>query len=174
MITKRNELYKLLPQGATTVELGVAEGLFSRDILNWGLGNHFLVDAWKTLDTIGDGSSEQSWHDKNYENAIKLINPFGDRAIVLRGLTTEMANYVPNNSVDLLYHDAGHDYGSVYSDLVAWYSKVKAGGVIAFHDYENPAYGVKLAVQKFVDNRYQIFLLPETNKEDAGAYFIKQ
>lgn len=41
-------------------------------------------------------------------------------------------------SVDFCFIDAAHDYASVVRDLLAWTPKIKAGGVIAGHDYPHP------------------------------------
>jgi hypothetical protein len=53
-------------------------------------------------------------------------------------------------SVDFVFIDAGHDYQSVLSDLAAWWPRVKPGGVLAGHDYGDPAWpGGKQAVDQF-------------------------
>jgi len=60
----------------------------------------------------------------------------------------------------------------VMADLVHWVPKVLLGGYVALHDYENPAYGVKTALQEYCHrNHRRIHLLPEDKPEDAGAYF---
>lgn len=169
MIKYRRELYKLLPPGSTTVEVGCAEGLFSNDILSWKLGKHYLVDAWQSIPGGGDKSSPQQWHNSNYDNVLKLIDPYGDRAIVLRGLSVEMATKIPDDSLNLVYIDCGHQYSEVLADIKAYLPKLKSGGIMAFHDYETYS-GVKQAVNESFDN---IFLLQEDAVKDAGAYIYK-
>lgn len=176
MIKYRNELYKLLPNNSVVAECGVAEGFYSSDILKWpNVSKLYMVDNWATIQNQhGDGASDQGWHDKNYSDAMLRVNFAIEKVKVLRGISWDMARNVENESLDLLYIDCCHSYACVKSDNNAWIPKVKKGGVVAFHDYENRAYGVKQAVEEYCNGKYQIHLLPENKIEDAGAYFIKQ
>lgn len=67
------------------------------------------------------------------------------------------AAYYGDNSIDVVYIDAGHSYEQVLADLHAWYPKVKPGGVIAGHDFvfEHPVSqaGVVRAVLEFFQNK---------------------
>lgn len=175
LIKHRIELLNLLPPNPVVCELGVAEGLFSRDLLVAGVGKLYSVDNWAQIKSSrGDGGYSQEWHDANYENAMKLLSPFGDRSVVLRGLTTEMAKHVPDGELDMLYHDAGHDKKSVMDDLTCWFPKVKTGGIIGFHDYLMPEYDVKRAAEEFCrPYGYELIVIPENAIKDAGAYFVK-
>ena len=38
-------------------------------------------------------------------------------------------------TVDVIFHDAGHEYGAVEADLRAWLPKLRVGGIWALHDY---------------------------------------
>jgi len=174
-VKTRIDLLKLLPPNAVAAELGVAESLFSRDLLSSGkLSKLYLVDNWGYIpDTRGDGNFPQEWHDKNYAAAFERMKPFGDRAIFLKGMTLDMANQVPDNSLDFLYHDAAHDYVSVLRDLGAWWHKVKVGGIFSFHDYANEDYGVTKAVHDFCGTEFPIVVIPEDEGISKGAYFIK-
>lgn len=174
MIKHRINLNTLLPENPITVELGVAEGLFSRDILQeWKPELHYLVDVWGTANLPGDVGNDQPWHDSNYQNVIKLLEPFTNYKI-LRGLTVQMSGHVPDNSVDLVYIDACHSYECVRDDINAWWDKVKSGGIMAFHDYEMSHYGVKQAVVEFAYSRgLNVISIPENSVVDAGAYFVK-
>lgn len=173
-IKHRSELNQLLPENPVTVELGVAEGLFSRDILrDWKPKLHYMVDLWETFPLPGDVGSEQKWHDSNYENVLKLVEPFTNYKII-KGHTVSVSGHVPDNSVDLVYIDACHSYECVRDDINAWWDKVKSGGVMAFHDYEMSHYGVKQAVAEFAyAHRLNVELIPENSMQDAGAYMIK-
>jgi hypothetical protein len=157
------------------VEVGVAEANFSRDLLAAGMDKLFLVDTWQHIPKVkGDGNSHQSWHDQNFAKAKRQVKPFGDKAVFLRGKSVEMAAKVPDESLSLVYIDADHSYEGVMGDLQAWFPKVVKGGVVAMHDFENSAYGVKQAAQDFCKGKYQLIPIPEDKQEDAGAYFIKQ
>lgn len=179
-IKYRRELNKLLwhlELKGNTAEIGCAEGFFSADILQWGIGHHFMVDNWGTIPHIsGDGNNPQEWHDKNYTDAMNRVLPeFSERVTVLRGMSVEMTRYVPDNSVALVYVDCDHTYEGVKADIKAWYPKLITGGVMAFHDYENTAYGVKPAVNEFAEaNGLEVHFIAEDKPEDAGAWFQKK
>lgn len=172
----RSDLWQLL-EGipGNAAEIGVAEGRFSAEMLQWPVNFPivFLVDSWaKRPGQAGDGGYPQEWHESNMAQAFGKVEPFGQRAVVLRGDSTEMANQVPDASLALVYIDCDHSYEGVSADLLAWSPKVKAGGYVALHDYQNPDYGVKQAVQEFCGARgLEIHDIPEDKMEDAGAYF---
>jgi hypothetical protein len=174
-IKHRTELNKLLPKNPVTVELGVAEGYFSAEILkNWKPRKHYMVDLWETQPQYpGDAGFDQGWHNKNHSDAVERTKNF-TQAEILRGPTTQMQQYVKDSSVDMVYIDACHSLDCVRNDIRAWWPKLKPGGVMAFHDYESVDYGVKQAVHEFASqNGLTVKSIPEHKAEDAGAYFIK-
>lgn len=177
-IKHRADIYKILPSfGVMAAEIGVAEGQFSRDILNWEcVKGLYSIDTWATIKgQRGDGGNDQAWHDANYEKAKALLKPFGERSKILRGLSTDMAKIIDNDSLGFVNVDCDHSYEGVKADVEAWWPKLKSGGVISFHDYEMQHYGVKQAVTEFAKvNKLEIHLLPENKPEDAGAYLIKK
>lgn len=174
-IKYRTELNKLLPDHPVTAELGVAEGNFSQFICKaWKPSRHYMVDFWGTLNTTGDGAFPQEWHNMNYHTAVWKVYNFKHFASVIRGITWDAARQVPDNHLDLLYLDAGHSYDDVKRDLEAWYPKVKPGGVVAGHDFINPAYGVLQAVNEFaLKHATKVNVIPEDKDEDAGFWFYK-
>lgn len=173
-IRHRRDLWQVLTVPGDAAELGVAEGCFARDMLDWPykFPRVYLVDRWCCVPwQKGDSANPQSWHEANLRAAQARVKPFGDRAVFLRGNSADMAKSVPNGSLTLINIDGDHSYSGVLADIFAWYPKLKTGGIMAFHDYENPSYGVKQAVAEFCKGTYEIHLLPEDKEEDAGAYF---
>lgn len=176
MIRYRRDLWRLLADFPVkaAAEIGVAEGYFSAEMLAWPiqLERVYMVDRWCKAEVAGDSSNPQEWHDKNKEAAIARVAPYGERAVVLQGNSVEMAIRVADKSLSLVYIDADHSYEGVMADAVAWFPKLVDGGVMAFHDFEAPHYGVKRAVQEFSKAwNLTLHLLPEDKPEDAGAYF---
>lgn len=168
------DLMKHFELPMTAAELGVAEGLFSRDLLGAGLSRLYSVDAWMTLNQKGDGGSEQEWHDNNYENVLELMRPFGKKSVLFRGISYEVGVELPDESLGLVYVDCDHSYEGVSKDIRAWWPKLVQGGIMAFHDYEATQYGVKDAVKDFCkENNIEIHLIPENKIEDAGAWIRK-
>lgn len=179
VIRYRRDLWKLFPAPGRAAEIGVAEGNNSRDMLEWKLPDGreavsmlFLVDRWlETPDQAGDAAMPQPWHDKNRKGVLSKIHPHGGRAQILRGDSAEMADEVPDGFLHLVYIDADHSYEGVFRDLRAWTPKVKRGGVVALHDFLNPAYGVQKAVEDFCADNFKIHIIEEDKPEDAGAWF---
>lgn len=176
-IKHRIELVKLLPANSVVAEIGVAEGNFSKDLLDAGVDRLFMVDYWGHIPGVtGDGNFQQWWHDNNYQMAFNKVQPYGWRAKLLRGMSVDMADSVPDESLDMLYLDAAHYYEGVMADLKAWYPKVKSGGIIAGHDYLCKDYKVKEAVGDFILYRMievEVHVIPENNENDASFYFVK-
>lgn len=166
------DLMRHLNLPLVAAELGVAEAFHSADLLRNGIEKLYAVDVWNHIPNIkGDGNSPQEWHNKNYEAAVKRLKEFGDKVVYLRGLSVNMAQHVPDNSLGLVYLDGDHSYPGVMTDLVNWYPKLINGGIISGHDLLND-YGVKQAVTDFTND--QFFIIPEDKKEDAGFYFFKK
>lgn len=169
-IRYRRDLHKIIDLTLPAAEVGVAEGYFSADILSWGVPLLYMVDNWGTLDVKGDGGNPQAWHDKNYVDALVRTSKYNRK--ILRGISWQMAEKVTDGSLGFINIDCDHSYEGVKKDIAAWWPKLAIGGVMAFHDYENNAYGVKQAVQEFAAGM-EIHLLPEDKMADAGAYLIK-
>lgn len=55
-----------------------------------------------------------------------------------------------NNSVDVVFIDAGHSYENVKQDIIAWLPKVKNKGILAGHDYNDSWPGVIKAVNELL------------------------
>ena len=105
-------------------------------------------------------------HDKQY----KIKDKDGLNAIFIDGDSREVHAQVEDDSVDLLFVDGDHHYHVVKEDIANWISKVKAGGVVAFHDYAPRAHdlemfphiaGVKKAVLEWKEQHIDDFRLLE-------------
>lgn len=139
----------------TAAEVGVQEGVFSRKILEtWG-GELLMVDFWGHIPGYVDVANvTQLEHQRIFEVAQKVEKDFSPRAKIVRGLSVEVADKLPPQSLDFVYLDADHSYKGVMDDLRAWITKVRPGGAIGGHDYIDghiPAgvFGVRSAVKDF-------------------------
>jgi hypothetical protein len=179
-IRYRRDLHQLLQAPGPAAEIGVAEGNFSCDMLQWRKGAStfpaitklYMVDRWAQVATQkGDAAMPPDWHENNLRQVWERTKE-NSRAVILRGDSVEMAKKVPNESLQLLYIDGDHSYEGVLADLRAWNLNVKSGGSIALHDYLNPAYGVKQAVHDFCEEwQMDIHTIEEDKPEDAGCWF---
>lgn len=157
----------------TGVEVGVAEGYFSNDLLDQGFEKLYMVDVWKSYpNVLGDIASSQQWHDRNYKAATERVAKHGAKAVILRGLSEAMSVQVPDNSLGLVYLDGDHSYEGVVLDINVWVRKLVNGGILASHDYDHREYGVKKAMDEYAkENGFHLHHIPENKPEDAGAWF---
>lgn len=162
-------------------ECGTAEGLFANTLMLRGIQKFYLVDKWEyTPGQYGDGGFSQEWHQNNLLQVQDRMLPYKNSPqsyTILQGDTVAMAEQVPDNSLGMVYIDADHSYEGVLRDIEAYYPKLVTGGVMAFHDYLSPDYGVQRAVEHWcTGSSYPlsaIIIIPEHDIMDAGAYFIK-
>lgn len=64
------------------------------------------------------------------------------------GTSEEASNRIVSH-YDMVFLDAMHDYESVKVDIGRWHRRVRAGGIMVFHDYGHAAFpGVKQAVDE--------------------------
>lgn len=178
IITHRVQLPSLLKHlnlPLIGVECGTADGGSAVDFMENGLQKLYCVDVWNCIpDQKGDAANSVEWHLRNLEVAKKRLKHYGTNVQFLRGLTSEMAWMVPDNSIGLLYLDGDHSAIGVQTDLDCYFDKVVDGGIIAGHDFLEISYGVRSVVTEFCKKRkYELFLIPENKPEDAGFLFVK-
>ena len=68
---------------------------------------------------------------------------------VHRSSSVDAAKEFADDSADFIFIDATHTHDAVSQDIAAWWPKVRAGGLLAGHDYPNFP-GVNSAVNDFV------------------------
>lgn len=168
-------LMKHLDLPLIAAEVGVAEGRLSEEFLKWGIQKLYLIDIWERIPFIkGCASFEQSWHDDNYKSVLERIKGREDDVIILKGFSYKMADLIPDNSLGLVYIDGDHTYEGSRADIDSYWPKLVNGGIMAFHDAVNEAYGIQNAVHDFTKGQ-GINILEEDGKiENIGCYIIKQ
>lgn len=144
------------------VEVGVHRGDLSHYLLylreNLIL---LLVDAWQqdngNVDyrISGDYHSVmfQDVHDEAFGVCAARMKEFPDRATIVAARSLQAASLVADDRFDFVFIDADHSYSAIKADLAAWLPKVKAGGWIGGHDYDNPTFP-NFGVKRAVDERF--------------------
>lgn len=145
----------LNPVGA---EIGVFRGGMSRRLLGREDLTLYMVDSWEGKGKSYEGDSgdyhaelSQEEQDECYRSALAQAAHVGSRAKVIRKRSIEAARDISGSSLDFVFIDADHSYEGCRADILAWWSRVKVGGIVAGHDYENtkfPKFGVKRAVDE--------------------------
>ena len=67
--------------------------------------------------------------------AAKAVQFAGDRVTIIHDFSVEGAKQVPDDSLDFVFIDGNHLYDHVVQDLLAWFPKVKSGGIVSGDDY---------------------------------------
>lgn len=138
----------------TGVELGVQRAEYSYELLRrWKKAEEFvLVDLWRPQKNYTDFANLPHVVQRRYkvEVAEKMLNltkkGLLGKFTICRNYTIICATRFPKNYFDFIYIDARHDYKGVLQDLRHWWPKLKAGGIMAGHDYteqEEPGNAVK-------------------------------
>ncbi|MBE3069610.1 MAG: class I SAM-dependent methyltransferase [Planctomycetes bacterium] len=143
-------------------EIGVLAGKTSAALLAALPALHLtMVDSWEPpaagsrYAASGDAVAAKSSEDlrEDMRTAVRATDFAGGRRRILRGTSVEMARLVPDASLDFVFLDAEHTRAAVAEDLAAWWPKVRAGGIVSGHDWDNPdgpAWGVQAAVETFL------------------------
>lgn len=170
----RHELKNIINTQFPAAEVGVAAGVFSYELLTWGIKHLYCVDLWAFHPDLKGMSQEPQWeHDVRFEQAKELMKGF-DNVTFLKGLSSEMVKLIPDESLGFVYLDACHFYDTVKQDLEIWLPKLVPGGIMAGHDYLNAGYQVKEAVNDFCSGKFKVSAIPEERPEQASFYFINK
>ena len=167
------ELLDNVPENGIFVELGAYKGKSTSFIVTEIINKNKNIKFY-TVDTFqGDSGSKDENEinaykqvdvSKMYEEFIINTNQLKEYYTTIIDYSHIAAKYFLDNSVDVIFIDAGHSFESVLADLKAWYPKMKNGSIMAGHDY-NSWSGVKKAVLKFFNST--------PDKIENDCWFIK-
>lgn len=142
-------------------EIGVFAGELSRKLLKRSDLTLYLVDSWASAHdsqyaASGDfhANLTEAQQERYYRMTHHMVYFAGPRAKILRKDSKEAAMQIPDESLDFVFIDADHSYEGCKADIDAWLPKVRPGGLITGHDYENTAFP-KFGVKAAVDERFQ-------------------
>ncbi len=137
------------------VEVGVLFGEYSECLLATWPGTLYMIDPWEQqpAKVYKDGCNAIDFEEA-IDRAAKRVERFGERAKLMKNYSLEVAPLFRDGQLDFVFIDGNHRFENVEADLVAWYPKIKVGGVIAGHDFydrhtDYHECGVKTAVQEF-------------------------
>ena len=159
LVLNRMKLLGKLPKWATVAELGVDRGGFSEHILNITQpGKFHLVDLWNS----------DRYHEGLFEGVqAKFSNEISQGKVQIhRKDSISAAADFPDAYFDWIYIDTTHMYSTTWHELRRYAPKMKPGGIIAGHDYNQGnwvgglRYGVIEAVHEFcVEQNWELIYL---------------
>ncbi len=119
-------------------EIGVFKGKYSEVLCKVNpQATIYGIDAWK-LDAHPEGvfvgGETQQFFDDIYKEAQKRMAPYKNYTFVKKYSMDAVKDF-PDNSLDFVYIDAGHDFVNFTNDLHYWLKKVRVGGIMSGHDY---------------------------------------
>lgn len=115
-------------------EIGVYQGDYSRKLLKQIPNLHLIgVDLWETYPGFKDFEKNDLADARN--RALKNVEGFNCEMIT--GWSADVAKTIPDGSLDFIFIDCNHAYEHVVWDLANWTPKVRKGGIIYGHDYDD-------------------------------------
>eukprot|EP00933_Yihiella_yeosuensis_P030664 TRINITY_DN24279_c1_g3_i1.p1 TRINITY_DN24279_c1_g3~~TRINITY_DN24279_c1_g3_i1.p1 ORF type:complete len:301 (-),score=31.63 TRINITY_DN24279_c1_g3_i1:59-961(-) len=144
----RQHIFALLNRNlglnGTWVEVGVQRGEFSIGLLElmhgtdrYGSVNAFyLVDPWREQSLYDDDANVPNKDQfRNMATVMEQAVSFWNKVRFVQLGSTEAARLFDAESVDFIYLDGRHEYCGVVDDLLAWWPKLKIGGIMGGDDY---------------------------------------
>lgn len=115
-------------------EIGVYEGAYSKNLLQRIPNLHLIgVDLWESYPGYKD--FEKNDIVDAYNRAVKNVE--GYDCELIKGWSDEVVKTIPDNSLDFVFIDGNHNYEWCVWDIANWSKKVRSGGIIYGHDYDD-------------------------------------
>ena len=132
---ERDTLKSLACMKLVAVDVGTFRGGTAHCLLE--VMPHGFVYTIDTFDGRSGGEVIASWpRDKLIEDVHNNLQEFDGRYSIIISESLLACQAFKDQSVDLVFIDAGHDYQSVSEDIKAWLPKVRSGGILCGHDYD--------------------------------------
>ena len=138
-------------------EVGVWEGKASRSMLfHLPMLTLYMVDLWEELQSNPSLVVTKEMAEEAHKKAISATEFAGSRRLILFASSEKASQQIPDHALDFVFIDADHMYPSIYADLRLWFPKVRPGGLMIGHDYEQ-RWGVKQAVDEYAkEGKYDL------------------
>lgn len=112
------------------------------------------VDTWAGSSDRFDAAYRAQLAARDVEAEFRAhLEALGATPTVVRRPSVDAAASFDEGSLDLVFLDASHDEAAVGADLRAWWPRLRAGGVLAGHDFGDRHPGVVSASTAFARER---------------------
>lgn len=169
----------LVGEGA---EIGCLNGCYSRELISAWHGNLlFMIDPWGQHDDAiyrEPSIIRKRGAEIDFAACLKecqqLLSENPQRIGLMRLRSLDASGMVKDNSLDFAYIDADHSFPAALADAVAWYPKVKSGGVLGFHDATYNDAPESKEVKRALEEWNKFMQLPvHITPECGSAWFLK-
>jgi predicted O-methyltransferase YrrM len=149
-LLKLNSLAQTLKENAIGVEIGSYIGASSLLIAKGlhGASKLYCIDTWQN-----DAMTEGNWD--SFKEFLRNTIKVKDKIIPVRNNSIDASKSF-TDEIDFLFIDGDHSYKGVKADVVAWFSKLKSGGIIVMHDI-GWAEGVVKVIQEEIEPNLEKF-----------------
>lgn len=130
------EMGTFLPDGGITIVLGAGPGIMMMALLE---GN-------PTLEVYGIDRDPTV-----LDTCRKHLAGDEVKAILLQGETSQLSNYFEDKSADFIVVDSDHSYAGVKDDIEHYWPKLKAGGLMFFHDVKELSGEINAGTRQAID-----------------------
>lgn len=147
-----------VPMHGKFVELGAWKGKSTCFLLTEAINDGIPRDIYVVDTFAGSDLTEQERIAYKGIKQSDIVKQFFSNVVLCNKLlksvfiqdSAEAAKNFSENSVDVIFIDAGHSYESVSKDIIAWLPKMVKGGIMAGHDYNESWPGVIEAVNELL------------------------
>lgn len=161
-----NDIAAMLPDNCNIAEVGVADGA-SAIFLAERLADLGKTFHYRLIDNLDYGRAKQfkTIMDNVYKSGMwKFID-----VLPIDSLNASLE--YPDEYFDFVFIDSGHTFELTKAEIRLWYHKIKNGGILAGHDYNNGEWGVKLAVDEVIKD-YDKIIVDTT--EGYGVWSVQK
>lgn len=162
----RIDIGNLVPKNGTAIELGVARGLFSEEILKtFPKMILYSIDRW---------AGDRRHDDQEFQEAESRLASFPHSHIIRS--TFEMASGAfADEELDWIYIDGYAHTGQESGEtLRQWYPKLKPGGIFSGHDYHKRWPETIRYVDMFAEKINAEVLVTDGDEEFNSWYWRKK
>lgn len=148
-----SNMIQRFPNNSVFVEIGTWKGkssIFMAEKIKES-GKNITFYTIDLFNGFGGGydEDEDAKEGKLFEKFMKNSEPVKEFIIPLVGDSKILYDKFEKESIDFLFIDGDHRYEGIKKDLQLWFPKIKKGGIISGHDYDEPSCGVRKAVDEF-------------------------
>ena len=147
-------LLDFISEGQIGVEIGCQAGESSEKILERGVMRLWVVDPYKKYDGYLEGGSTDfvAWKNQAVNRLSKWVTE--GKCVFMEMTSMEASLRFRQGQLDFVFIDGNHAFEYVLSDCIAWWDKVKEGGLFCGHDYsflKPPTHDVRRAVDMWAE-----------------------
>ena len=143
-------------KGLVGCEIGVKDGRHAQLILETlDISKLYLIDTWDSFPTYTK-RYVRSKKGLSFINCKSKLSKWRDKTVFINDFSENAHRLIQDGTLDFVYVDANHENVYVKKDIELYWPKLKAGGLMAGHDYIEKWQGVIDAVTEFFGNNFEI------------------